>query len=441
MKPIIFHNHILADLDEALSQIFHSNRPADRVVDYYLKNRKKWGSRDRKFFAAAVYETVRWRRRNSYLLGLETSPQNLQESTEEASEESFLNLRKLWLSGQIFEGKAIPEGFEELQKQVELRSSEFRAENLSAASRAIKNSIPDWLDELGVQELPERWDRLLPLLNQEATVDLRVNILKSTLVQVQKMLSEEGVETTSIPGCPFGLQLSLRKNVQNFESYKAGFFEVQDRSSQQVAPFVFGSVSGSVSGKAHFAPGMLVLDACAGAGGKTLHLAALMENRGNIVSADVNPKKLERLKERCKKAGVTSVQVELLNEEQIFNEPDSVRPTWIEKFDRVLLDVPCSSLGTLRRDPDLKWKSSLENINRTIELQRQIFLSYSRFVKPGGRLIYATCSFLPLENRRQVNWFLERQPDFQLEEDLNLGPDLNGGDGFYVARLLKNSSL
>lgn len=407
-KSITFHNHILADLDEALGQIFHSDRHADRVVEYYLKNRKKWGSRDRKFFAAAVYETVRWRRRNSFLLGSET------EAT---------NLRNLWLSGEVFEGRAIPEGFAEFRKQVE-----FRVAELSASSRAIKNSIPDWLDELGARELPQRWDQLLPLLNKEAAVDLRVNSLKTNLSQVQKMLTEEGVETTSIPDCPWGLQLITRKNIQNLESYKAGFFEVQDRSSQQVASFVFGFVSGKVESSA----GISVLDACAGAGGKTLHLAALMGNRGRVVAADVNPKKLERLKDRCKKAGAISVQVELLNEEQ---------PDWMEKFDRVLLDVPCSSLGTLRRDPDLKWKSSLESINKTVELQRQILHSYSRFVKPGGHLIYATCSFLPLENRQQLDWFLERHPDFRLEEDLSLGPDLNGGDGFYMARLLKNSSL
>jgi 16S rRNA (cytosine967-C5)-methyltransferase len=217
------------------------------------------------------------------------------------------------------------------------------------------------------------------------------------------------------------LKLKERRNVFTTEAFKNGLFEVQDGASQQVAPLL----------DVH--PGMRVIDACAGAGGKTLHLAALLGNKGKIIALDVHARKLEELRKRCSRAGVDVVETRLIESAKTIKRLE-------KSADRVLLDVPCSGLGVLRRNPDTKWKISPEEITHLKALQAEILATYSNMVIDGGRLVYATCSCLPSENERQVESFLAANPGkWRLVEERKFAPGENGYDGFYAAALIRLS--
>jgi 16S rRNA (cytosine967-C5)-methyltransferase len=200
-------------------------------------------------------------------------------------------------------------------------------------------------------------------------------------------------------------------------SFRKGLYEVQDAASQRIAPFVQPEA------------GQIIIDACAGAGGKTLHLAALSHDKARIVAMDVEGWKLEELKKRASRAGLKSVETELIRGNKTLKY-------WEAKADRLLLDAPCSGLGVLRRHPDSKWKLNPEAIEEVMETQAEILHRYCRMLKPGGILVYATCSLMPGENDRQVAEFLEEHPEFQLEEMDRTWPS-DGWDGFFMARMRK----
>jgi 16S rRNA (cytosine967-C5)-methyltransferase len=213
------------------------------------------------------------------------------------------------------------------------------------------------------------------------------------------------------------LEIPQRVNVFQTTMFKEGLFEVQDASSQLVAPFL------------QAAPGMRVIDACAGAGGKSLHLASLMQNRGRIVSMDVDAYKLKELNKRSRRNGVNIIETRLIDSTKVIKRQ-------FETADCVLLDVPCSGLGVLRRNPDAKWKLSEKFIDEVRNTQQQILKEYSQMLKPGGKLVYATCSILPSENQLQVKSFLDNNSQYTLEEERTILPS-SGFDGFYMARMKK----
>src|SRR5690606_15110676 len=254
--------------------------------------------------------------------------------------------------------------------------------------RKFKESIPDWLDELGEKELGKAvWTKEIAALNEQADVILRVNTLKTTKEKLQSELFDIDIETEFIKDYPHALKLKERTNVFTTEAFQNGLFEVQDASSQLVAEFL------------NVQPGMRVVDACAGAGGKALHLASLMENKGQIIAMDIYDNKLKELKRRAKRNGAHNIEPRHIDSTKVIKK-------LYDKADRVLIDAPCSGLGILRRNPDAKWKLQpefLENIKKT---QQEILQQYSRMVKPGGQMVYATCSILPSENKKQVETFL-----------------------------------
>ncbi len=174
-----------------------------------------------------------------------------------------------------------------------------------------------------------------------------------------------------------------------------------------------------------------MIDACAGAGGKSLHLAALMNNKGRIISMDVEAWKLDELKKRAKRSGAFNIETR-------FIENKSILTAFEAKADKLLLDVPCSGSGVLKRNPDAKWKLNPESLERTKTLQKQILHDYSALLKPGGELVYSTCSIFPSENQNQVSSFIQEHPEFELQEEKTLWPS-EGYDGFYMARLLKKT--
>jgi 16S rRNA (cytosine967-C5)-methyltransferase len=286
---------------------------------------------------------------------------------------------------------------------------------------AIRASIPDWLNAVGKEELSGEWPDLLRALNRPAEVFLRTNTTKIQPKPLAINLIQEEIDTMMVPGLPDALKLIKRQSVFGTNCFKAGLFEVQDGASQMVAPFL------------QVEPGMRVIDACAGAGGKTLHLACLMKNKGLIQAMDLLPWKLDELRKRFRRNEITCIQPELITS-----------PTTIVRFnkkaDRVLLDVPCSGLGVLRRNPDTKWKLSPGELDRLRGIQADILKNYSTMTKPGGKLVYATCSVLPSENQDQVKRFLdEHQDEWILEEEKSWTPNVNGFDGFYAARLARKA--
>jgi len=217
------------------------------------------------------------------------------------------------------------------------------------------------------------------------------------------------------------IKLTKRKNVFITQAFKKGFFEVQDAASQMVAPLL------------DLKPGLRVADACAGAGGKSLHMAALMKNKGKIISMDIHEWKLKALKVRAARDGVDIIETKLIESNKTVKRLENT-------FDRILLDVPCSGLGVLRRNPDTKWKLSLEEIARLTDLQKEIISQYSKMSRVGGIMVYATCSILHRENEEQVQWFLnsEMGKNWTLKKEMRVWPHIDKFDGFYAAVLVKN---
>ncbi|HYG02252.1 MAG TPA: methyltransferase domain-containing protein [Chryseosolibacter sp.] len=381
---------------ESLDQIFTGKRYADKVIEKVLKSNPKWGARDRRFIAETTYDIVRWYR--------------LLRRITEAKGDDFWKLLAAWCVLNNIDLPAWDE-FKGLKRDIVLR--EYKE---AEKTRKIRESIPDWLDEMGENELGKEWERELKSLNEEAQVVLRVNTLKISKQELQSKLEEEEVRTTPIVGFADALVLNERQNVFGTPSFKDGLFEVQDAASQFIAPFL------------RVEPSLRVIDACAGAGGKTLHLAALMNNKGRIIAMDVEGFKLEELQKRARRAGVNNMETRVIESSKTIKRLENTA-------DRLLLDVPCSGLGVLRRNPDAKWKLSVEFIQKVKDLQQHILEDYCMMVKPGGLIVYSTCSILHTENDLQVTKFLEKRGDqFSLVDQKHAMPS-TGFDGFYMALL------
>ncbi|RPE00779.1 RsmB/NOP family class I SAM-dependent RNA methyltransferase [Aureibaculum marinum] len=394
------HRNLVLAVIDSLNYIYNDGLYADKVVEKTLKRDSRWGARDRAFIAETVYDCVRWKRLYNEIAGTKNH------FTQE-------NLWKIFTVWATLKGITLPDWkqFEGTPvRRLKGKFDEFQS------NRAIRESIPDWLDVLGEKELGKQWDKEIYALNQQADVVLRTNTLKTNSQKLHKLLLEEEIATESIDGYPDALKLTERKNVFRTEAFKNGFFEVQDASSQLVAAYL------------DVKPGMRVVDACAGAGGKTLHLAALMENKGQIIALDIYANKLKELKRRAKRAGAHNIEPRHIDSTKVIKK-------LYNKADRVLIDAPCSGLGVLKRNPDAKWKLQpdfIENIKRT---QAEILQTYSKFLKVGGKLVYATCSILPSENEKQVQNFLKTHENFNLLKEKKVSPAKSGYDGFYMALL------
>ncbi|MBX2890079.1 MAG: RNA methyltransferase [Saprospiraceae bacterium] len=363
-----------------------------------LKQNPKAGSRDRAFIAETTYEVVRHYRLYCEVLG-----------KMPFSEVDFWKTIGVHL---VKNDTPLPDWTEfKTLKANEIKSKLEQTQHI----RALRESIPDWLDEMGSRELGPLWDDTLAALNQPTQVVLRANRLKTDRTALQKTLRDEGVETLPV-GDADALLLARRQNVFQTKAFKSGFFEVQDYSSQQVALMLAP------------APGMRVVDACAGGGGKTLHLAALMQNRGSLIALDTHAWKLEELRHRARRAGATNIETRPIENRKIIKR-------LYGSADCLLLDVPCSGLGVLRRNPDAKWKLTSESIDNLRVMQQDILQAYSPILKPGGRMVYATCSILPSENQEQIETFLasEAGGNFKLLEEKRILPHDEGFDGFYMA--------
>jgi 16S rRNA (cytosine967-C5)-methyltransferase len=391
------HNNTIRGVHTALEAIFEQGQYADKVIERTLKSNPKWGAKDRSFIAETTYEMVRWWRLVNFL-----SP----------SKDPWDLFGTYWL----MQGNELPPWDEFARLQPE--KIKFKYDSIT--DPGLLESIPEWLQTLGSKELGEKWEAEIHALNEEAEVVLRVNTLKTTRERLKNLLEADGIRSYLVKGYPDALVLEERQNVFRHPSFKEGLFEVQDASSQLVAAAL------------QVEPGMRVIDACAGAGGKSLHLAALMGNKGKVISMDVEEWKLQQAKLRARRNGVSIFEPKII-------EGSKTIKRLKESADRLLLDVPCSGLGVLRRNPDTKWKLSAESIAKVQATQQELLQSYPSMLKKGGQLVYATCSILPSENEDQIKKFLasEAGKDFELIEDRKVLAQESGFDGFYIARLLK----
>ena len=399
------HRNLVFATVDALAEIFNEGSYADKVIEKTLKRDKRWGSRDRSFIAETTYDIVRWKRLYA----------EIAEVKEPFKREDLFRMLAVWC---VLRGVQIPD-WPQFEKTPE-RRIKGKFDELSRI-RKFRESVPDWMDKLGEEELGDKvWTKELHALNNQAPVVIRANKLKTTPKELAAKLSEEGIETTDLRNYPEALELKQRANIFRTNAFKDGLFEVQDASSQRVAEFM------------DVQPGMRVVDTCAGAGGKTLHLAALMENKGQIIALDIYGNKLKELKRRAKRAGAHNVETRSIDSTKVIKK-------LYNSADRVLIDAPCSGLGVLSRNPDAKWKLKPDFLDKIRNTQLEILEQYSKIVKKGGKLVYATCSVLPSENQKQVQKFLKTEAgkEFKLLREKSILSSESGYDGFYMASLEK----
>lgn len=397
------HTFHIKAIFAALKDIFEKGEYADKAIEKVMRANKKWNVRERSFVSDVTYDIVRnWR--------LLVASSGVDEKLSEK------NLWMIFGTYLVFDGYELPESnyFKSLnEKKVISQLEKFYK------IRKIRESVPDWLDETGEKELGKQWEKVLRALNQRPSMVLRANTLFTTPKELQKILEEDEniSETALVTWSPDAVELKFPRNVFRTEAYHNGLFEVQDAASQMVSEYL------------NVQPGMRVIDACAGAGGKTLHLAALMKNKGRIIALDVKEKKLQELKKRSARANVKIVETKTIDSTKTIKRLK-------DTADRLLLDVPCSGLGVLRRNPDSKWKLNPEEIERVKKIQQEILTTFSDMTKVGGKMVYATCSILPSEGEEQIKWFLKEVGDkWEFIGEKRYSPDVYHADGFYMALL------
>jgi 16S rRNA (cytosine967-C5)-methyltransferase len=284
----------------------------------------------------------------------------------------------------------------------------------------VAQSYAPWFAARAAAELGSDWPVLAAALNRPAHVILRANTLKASREAVLERLTAEGIEAAMSDVAPNALVLAKRPRLQHLESFKDGWYEVHDGGSQRIAAYLDPQ------------PGDRILDGCSGAAGKALHAAALARNQAEILCMDVESYKLGEAEKRAVRAGVQGLRTEWIR------SPRDVQrhAGWANKM---LLDVPCSGTGVIRRDVDTKWKLQPDHLERTLETQYGILRDYSDALQPGGTLVYATCSILRSENENQIRRFLDEQGDaYSLREEVRITPEHSHSDGYYVAVLQKH---
>ncbi len=288
-----------------------------------------------------------------------------------------------------------------------------------AAALAQEQSLPLWLSRGLFQWCgPDQAERVARAFNQVPPLDLRVNRLRSTPDRAAALFAERGIATAPIADCRDGLQvLEPSGDLRRWPGFSEGYWCVQDRAAQWVTPLLDPS------------PGQRVLDACAAPGGKATHLAELMGDEGEIWAVDRSPGRLQRVAANAARLGCSSIQALASDASQLAQE----RPEWSGRFDRILVDAPCSGLGTLARHPDARWRVTEESVADLLKLQIELLNGLRSLLAPGGRLVYATCTIHPSENTEQIHSWLQAHPDLVLNSEQQRWPDPSGGDGFYAA--------
>ena len=418
---------------EILEKIDRSGSPADDVVSAYLRGRRYIGSKDRRAINGRLFDCLRRQARLDWWCE-EVSPRHRILSDLVLSDQ--LGAEEI---GKLFDGQGYaPQPLSDIEKALiaKLSGKSLDSEDMPDWVRA---ETPEWLWPDISAQWQEQAVSEMAALNQPATMDLRVNSLKADCRRALEILQKDGVEAEPTPYSPLGLRLSGRVNLQATTAYKGGFVEIQDEGSQLVALLCDAKADHKC------------IDLCAGGGGKGLALGAQMKDGGPLVVCDTDQTRLDKMKPRQRRAGVSNVTRHCLKDDGNWAAENAATAI------RVLADVPCSGTGAWRRNPAAKWRLTEEKLENLIETQRQIMAQAAALVAPGGRLIYATCSILPRENTQQVAWFLQQFDDFSLlpvadvwkdvmeteypfeGKFLETTPARNAMDGFFAAILEKKS--
>ena len=408
---------IIGSTEEVLREVLRFTAPADSTLSRYFRDHPRLGARERGVVAEAVYGMLR----------------NKATYTNFAESGAGPMMRRMALLG-LADAVSVDAlgGLSEQEQDWLQRVMEIDRNNLPLM---LRTNLPDWIFERLVAQYGEPAAlELANALNTPAPLDLRVNSIKSTREDVITALTHAGLSPLPTPYAPLGLRLLKKPALQNMPLFKEGAIEVQDEGSQLLSQIV-----GAKRGE-------MVVDFCAGAGGKTLALGALMRNTGRLYAFDISEKRLAKLKPRLARSNLSNVHPVL-----IAHENDSKVKRLAGKIDRVLVDAPCSGLGTLRRNPDVKWRQTLEGVAELNVKQISILTGAARLVKPGGRLVYATCSLLDEENDAIVAQFLaaheefalvpmhevlaEQKIELEMGDYLKLLPQRHHTDGFFAAVL------
>ncbi len=429
----------LAAVVELLEEIARQERPADLVAGAFLRARRYIGAKDRRAIADRLWGILRRRARIDWILAqcrVDPSPRRrLLADLMLADRLTPEAVAPLCTGGARALEPLSPQDWALLQQ---LSGRDLFHHDMPAW---VRGEYPEWIEPRLSAVFGERLAAEMGALRDEAPVDLRVNSLKGDRQTARAALSAEGFESQLTPFSPWGLRLPARLALTAQGVFRDGLVEVQDEGSQLLALLTDARA------------GHAVVDFCAGAGGKTLALAACMQNKGRLIACDVNQRRAEQATLRLRRAGVHNVTRRLLESES---------DKWVKRhgdsFDRVLVDAPCSGTGTWRRNPDAKWRLSAEGIAHLVALQGKILASASRLVRPGGRLVYATCSLLAEEDERQVEAFLAGHEDFRLlpvgevwaatvggdcpvaGPYLRLSPARHNTDGFFAAILERQAA-
>ena len=417
---------------ELLDEVMTTPRPADALASHYFRNRRYIGSKDRTAISDHFYGLMRRYLRLQWWVkncGGAVTARNMVAADLTLTTQDNVN--------EVFSGARFCPALLDDDERFLLKRLKGHSLETSDMPVPVQVECPEWAEAPLQQALGDGFVAEMRAMLSQAPLDLRVNIIKASRDDLLQRLREEGFEAEAGLISPLSIRMRTRQKVINHGLFQEGYFEIQDEGSQMVALL------------ADAKPGEQVVDFCAGAGGKTLAIAASMNNKGRVIAMDVSAGKLESAKERFRRAGLHNIETRVLTSE---------RDKYVKKhagyFDLVLVDAPCSGVGTWRRDPDKRWRQLGPGLDVLVPLQKNILESAARMVKKGGRLIYATCSLLPEENTEQIKTFLSTHTDFKIkpavdvlgqsfehvqDKDgfLHMTPARHDTDGFFAACLIK----
>ena len=423
---------LLTTINDAWEQ--GSRAPADAMIAKYFRQRRYIGSKDR----AAVSELIYYILRNGGALEWHldhykhpSSPRAITFLALIFHHKARLQEFQDWMNGDTYAPEDMSDA--EVKMVTHYEDTELVQGDMPEPARL---NYPEWMHDILHEHFPDNLHHVLKALSEEAPVFLRANTLKTTREKVIAALEKDNIVAKAASLAPHAIQLTKRGPMFATKAFKDGWFEMQDEGSQLVAHLVDAKA------------GQKVIDFCAGAGGKTLAIAAGMNNKGRILAWDTNEARLSQMPKRLARAGVNNVQSRTLT-----SEHDSFIKRHKDSADWVLLDVPCTGSGTWRRNPDLKWRTTPKDLEEVTDIQRRILKSAARLVTTGGTVVYATCSFFKAENETQIDAFLAEHPDFEVvpcgidakgKADgtpyLSLMPHSHNSDGFFAATLRKKST-
>lgn len=402
---IKIHRNIALGVILGLQRILEQHQPTRVIMPQLFKMNRQWGSRDRKATGKILFDILRWKPLFAYCA-----------QTTNANPNYYWELIGAWC---VINKIELPpwEEFENLSSTQIL--SHYNNPKLTSE---LRQSFPQWLNELGVNAYgTAKWNKEMQALNQPNTRSIRVNRLKSTPKKLKKVLWDQyQIEAFLMEDYPDGLSFKNHSPLNQLPLFKNGFFEVQDGNSQRVGFFC------------EVLPGQKVLDACAGSGGKSLHLATLMKNKGIVLASDIRQNALDQIHKRSQRNGLQNIQTCLAN---------AIPKNWINNTDVVLIDAPCSGTGVIQSTPETKWLLTPEKLKNLIHEQATLLQNKAQYVKPDGKLVYVTCSILIEENQKQIEAFLSssRGEEFKLEtQNLHLSQE-TGFSGFFMASLRKRA--